>query len=212
MPHLYAETLLNPGLGVSFQWRYQNNGRYLLAVLDPESPVHGALAQSIDRFENTVFELALDKPTLIEWANSQENLQDAADRRELRLGGAHVFQQSIELFQGMQMMTDREEDPVRLSAIHHNIGDVMGFIGQRSGSVHFLEQAALSYEQALELRTQDDTPREWAQTKYSLGIVMQTIGHLEDDTGIFKQALETFKQAVNFLPREEKPEEWAAAL
>ena len=84
-PHLYAETLLNPGLGVSFQWRYQNNGRHLLAVLDPESPVHGALGQAIDRFENTVFELALDKPTLIEWANSQETLEDAADRRELRL-------------------------------------------------------------------------------------------------------------------------------
>jgi hypothetical protein len=66
LPHLYAEALLNPGFGISFQWRFQNNGDYLLSVLDPESPVHGALQQSIDRFENTVFELALDKPTLIE--------------------------------------------------------------------------------------------------------------------------------------------------
>ena len=125
MPHLYAETLLAPGLGVTFQWRYQNNGRELLDVLDSDSPVRGALGQAIERYERTVFELALNKPTLIEWANSQEILQDAADQRELRLGGAHVFQQSIELLQGMQMMTDREEDPVRLSAIHHNIGDVV---------------------------------------------------------------------------------------
>ena len=113
-------------------------------MVDRESPVYGALSQSIERFENTVFELSLNKPSLIEWANSQETLQDAADRREMRLGGAHVFQQSIELFQGMQMMITREEDPARLSAIHHNIGDVMGFIGQRSGSIHFLEQASLS--------------------------------------------------------------------
>jgi len=176
---LYAETLLAPGLRVSFQWRYQNNGRDLLTILDPESPVHGALGQAIERFENTVFELALNKPTLIEWANSQGTLQDAADRRELRLGGAHVFQQSIELLQGMQMMTDREEDPARLSAIHHKIGDVMGFIGQRSGSVHFLEQAALSYEQALEIRTQDAMPLEWAQSTFNTGLVMQAIGELD---------------------------------
>ena len=81
--------------------------------------MYGALGRAIDRFERTVFELSANKPTLIEWANSQETLQDEADRRELRLGSAHVFQQSIELLQGMQMMTDREEDPARLSAIHH---------------------------------------------------------------------------------------------
>ena len=142
--HLFAETLLAPGLGVSFQWRYQNKGRDLLSIMDRESPVYGALGQAIDRFEHTVFDLAPNKPTLIEWANSQDTLQDAADRRELRLGGAHVFQQCIELLQGMQMMKDRETDPSGLSAIHHNIGDVMGLIGQRSGSSHFLEQAALS--------------------------------------------------------------------
>ena len=180
MAHLYSETLLTPGLGVSFQWRHQNNGRSLLGVLDKESPVYGALGRAIDRFERTVFELSANKPTLIEWANSQETLQDEADRRELRLGSAHVFQQSIELLQGMQMMTDREEDPARLSAIHHNIGDVMGFIGQRSGSVHFLEQAALSYEQAHEIRTRETMPLEWAQTTCNLALVMQTIGVLED--------------------------------
>ena len=102
--HLFAETLLAPGLGVSFQWRYQNKGRDLLSIMDRESPVYGALGQAIDRFEHTVFDLAPNKPTLIEWANSQDTLQDAADRRELRLGGAHVFQQCIELLQGMQMM------------------------------------------------------------------------------------------------------------
>jgi hypothetical protein len=210
--HLYAETLLSPGLGVVFQWRFQNCGHHLLDILDPASPVHGALRQAIERFENTVFELAPDKPTLIEWANSQKTLQDTADRRELRLGGAHVFQQSIELFQGMQMMTDRAEDPHRLAAIHHDIGDVMGFIGQRSGSAHFLEQAAMSYEQALELRTQDGMPREWAQTTSNLGLVMLTLGSLQDDASMLKQALQTFKEAVNFLPREEMPEDWAAAL
>jgi tetratricopeptide (TPR) repeat protein len=210
--HLYAETLLSPGLGVVFQWRFQNCGHHLLDILDPASPVHGALRQAIERFENTVFELAPDKPTLIEWANSQKTLQDTADRRELRLGGAHVFQQSIELFQGMQMMTDRVEDPHRLAAIHHDIGDVMGFIGQRSGSAHFLEQAAMSYEQALELRTQDGMPREWAQTTSNLGLVMLTLGSLQDDASMLKQALQTFKEAVNFLPREEMPEDWAAAL
>ena len=138
MPHLYAETLLSPGLDVVFLWRHQGNGRDLINILHEDSPVRGALGQAIERYEGTVFELALNKPTLIEWANSQHSLQDAADVRELRLGGAHVFQQSIELLQGMQMMTDRAEDPARLSEIHHNIGDVMGFIGQRSGSLHFL--------------------------------------------------------------------------
>jgi len=210
--HLYAETLLTPGLGGSFQWRFQNNGRCLLQVVDPESPVYRALGQAVDRFENTVFELALEKPTLIEWANAEDTLQDTADVRELRLGGAHVFQQSIELFQGMQMMTDREEDPVRLSAIHHNIGDVMGFIGQRSGSIHFLEQATLSYEQALEIRTEDAMPREWAYTTYNLGVVMQSLGHLEDDAGLLKQGLGMFKQAINLIPREEVPEDWASAM
>jgi hypothetical protein len=155
---LYAETLLSPGLGLGFQWRFQDNGRYLLAILDSDSPVSGAIAQAIERFENTTFALSPNKPTLIEWANSHDVLQDPADVRELRLGGAHVFQQAIELFQSMQMMTDKEEDPARLSRIHHCIGDVMGFIGQRSGSVHFLEQAAMSYEQALELRPQDELP------------------------------------------------------
>jgi len=213
MPHhLYAETLLAPGLNSVFQWRYQSDGRDLLGIIDPESPVYRALGQAIDRFENTVFELEVNKPTLIEWANSQETLQDAADRRELRLGGAHVFQQSIELMQGMQMMTDREEDPARLSAIHHNIGDVMGFIGQRSGSVHFLEQAAMSYEQALEIRTQDAMPLQWGQTTYNFGLVMQALGLLEDDTAMLKQALDSIKQAVNFLPRKDVPEDWAAAM
>ena len=198
--HLYAETLLAPGLGVTFQWRYQNNGRDLLAIIDPESPVYGALGQAIARFENTVFDLAANKPTLIEWANSQETLQDAADRRELRLGGAHVFQQSIELLQGMQMMTDREEDPTALSAIHHNIGDVMGLIGQRSGSSHFLEQAALSYEQALEIRTQDKMPLEWAHTTFNMGLVMHAIGLLESDNSMLKQAHQTYTQAATQLP------------
>ena len=212
MPHLYAETLLTPGLGNSFQWRHQSNGRKLLDIVDRESPVYGAISQSIERFEHTVFDLALNKPSLIEWANSQATLQDTADVRELRLGGAHVFQQSIELFQGMQMMTDRAEDPVRLSTIHHTIGDVMGFIGQRSGSIHWLEQAALSYEQALEIRKQDDMPREWAETTHNMAIVMQTIGELEDDNRMLKQSLETFKQSVNLIPRNEEPAEWASAM
>ena len=212
MPHLYAETLLTPGLGNSFQWRHQSNGRKLLDIVDRESPVYGAISQSIERFEHTVFDLALNKPSLIEWANSQATLQDPADVRELRLGGAHVFQQSIELFQGMQMMTDRAEDPVRLSTIHHTIGDVMGFIGQRSGSIHWLEQAALSYEQALEIRKQDDMPREWAETTHNMAIVMQTIGELEDDNRMLKQSLETFKQSVNLIPRNEEPAEWASAM
>ncbi len=212
MPHhLYAETLLTPGLGVSFQWRYQNNGRDLLAIIDPDSPVYRALGQAIDRFENTVFELLPNKATLIEWANAQETLQDAPDRRELRLGGAHVFQQSIELLQGMQMMTDREEDPARLSAIHHNIGDVMGFIGQRSGSIHFLEQAALSYEQSHEIRTQDTMPLEWAQTTYNLAIVMQSIGLLEDEPSMLKQALGSLKEAVTLIPKDDS-DDWAAAM
>jgi len=210
--HLYAESLLAPGLGASFQWRHQNNGTDLLAILDRESPVYGALRQAIERFEHTVFELSLNKPNLIEWANSQATLQDTADRRELRLGGAHVFQQSIELLQGMQMMTDREEDPHRLSAIHHSIGDVMGFIGQRSGSIHYLEQAALSYEQALEIRTEDKMPLEWAQTTFNFALVMHTIGQLEDDASMLKQALGSYKQAVNLLPRKEDGEAWAAAF
>ena len=126
MPHLYAEMVLAPGLDITFQWRYQNNGRELLGILDEDSPVVGALGQAIERYERTVFQLSPNKPTLIEWANSQENLQDAADQRELRLGGAHVFQQSIELLQGIQMMTDKEQDPIKLAEIHHNIGDVMG--------------------------------------------------------------------------------------
>jgi len=213
MPHhIYAETLLAPGLNSSFHWRYQNDGRELLNIIDAESPVYGALGQAIDRFEFTVFELSINKPTLIEWANAQSTLQDSADVRELRLGGAHVFQQSIELLQGMQMMIDREEAPERLSAIHHNIGDVMGFIGQRSGSVHFLEQAALSYEQALEIRTQEAMPLEWGQTTYNFGLVMQAIGQLEDDTQMLKSALDSIKQAVNFLPRNDVPQDWAAAM
>ena len=214
--HLYAETLLAPGLDVSFQWRHQNNGRDLLAIIDPESPVYAALGQAVQRFENTVFDLVANKPTLIEWANSHDSLQDAADRRELRLGGAHVFQQSIELLQGMQMMTDREQDPQGLSAIHHNIGDVMGLIGQRSGSAHFLEQAALSYEQALELRTPEQHPYEWSQTTYNLGVVMHLIGQLEDDNRMLKQAHQTYTQAATQMPRdsarENATEDWSAAL
>ena len=210
--HLYAETLLVPGLDVSFQWRYQNTGGDLLSIIDPESPVYRALKQSVERFENTVFDLAPEKPTLIEWANSQETLQDTADRRELRLGGAHVFQQSIELLQGMQMMTDRADDPERLSAIHHNIGDVMGMIGQRSGSQHFLEQAALSYEQALEIRTQDAMPLKWAQTTCNLGLVMQAAGQLEDDSAMLKHALQTLQQSATQLPRKDVPADWSAVM
>jgi len=125
LPHLFAESLLSPGLGVAFLWRFQNNGRELLDILDPESPVHGALGQAIDRFENTVFELALNKPNLIEWANSQDTLQDAADRRELRLGGAHVFQQSIELLQGMQMMTGLSDNAVAVFIFLNKLRSLM---------------------------------------------------------------------------------------
>lgn len=213
MPHhLFAETLLAPGLTANFQWRYQNSGKDLLSIMDRASPVYGALSQSINRFENTVFELTPNKPTLIEWANSQDTLQDTADIRELRLGGAHVFQQCIELLQGMQMMTDRSADPVYLSAIHHNIGDVMGLIGQRSGSIHFLEQAALSYEQALEIRTLEDTPLTWAQSTYNMGLVMQAVGVLEDDKVMLKQSLQTMQQAATQLPRNTAPDDWSAAL
>ncbi len=212
LQHLYAETLLCPGLDLSFQWRFQNNGWGLLDVIDPESPTRGAFEQALERFEYTVFELAANKPTLIEWANSQHTLEDPADQRELRLASAHVMQQSIEILQGMQMMTDRAEDPVRLSAIHHNIGDVMGCIGQRSGSVHFLEQAALSYEQALELRDENSTPETWTQTNFNVAVVMQTLGQLEDDIGLMKQALQLFKEVVNHIPREHAPDEWASAM
>ena len=210
--HLYAETLLVPGLSVSFQWRYQNTGGDLLSIIDPASPVYRALKQSIERFENTVFDLAANKPTLVEWANSQETLQDTADRRELRLGGAHVFQQSIELLQGMQMMSDRTDDPDRLSAIHHNIGDVMGLIGQRSGSQHFLEQAALSYEQALEIRTKETMPLQWAQSTCNLGLVMQAAGLLEDDSAMLKHALQTLQQSATLLPRDTGPTDWSAVM
>ena len=210
--HLYAETLLTPGLGIPFQWRYGGSESDLLSLMDRESPVYGALEQSINRFDYTTFDLALNKPTLIEWANSQSELQDAADIRELRLGAAHVFQQSIELLQGMQMMTSREDDPSRLAFIHHNIGDVMGLIGQRSGSLHFLEQAALSYEQALELRTQDETPVDWAETKLNYGVIIHTIGVLEDDSRMLKDALDTYKSAINFIDRNEDPQTWACAM
>ena len=98
--HLYAETLLTPGLGVPIAWRYQNKAQYLIELLDSDSPVRGALSQAIDRYGDTFFELAPNKETLIEWANSQNTLVDTADVRELRLWGAHVFQQAIELFQG----------------------------------------------------------------------------------------------------------------
>ena len=50
--HLYAETLLAPGLGVVFQWRFQNCGHHLLDFLDPASPVHGALRQDEDGGES----------------------------------------------------------------------------------------------------------------------------------------------------------------
>ena len=86
--HLYAETLLTPGLGIPFQWRYGGSESDLLSLMDRESPVYGALEQSINRFDYTTFDLALNKPTLIEWANSQSELQDAANIRELRLGAA----------------------------------------------------------------------------------------------------------------------------
>ena len=69
--HLYAETLLAPGLGCSFHWRFQNSGRYIHDIIDQDSPVLGALKRAVDRFENTVFELNADKPDLIAWANSQ---------------------------------------------------------------------------------------------------------------------------------------------
>ena len=209
---LYAETLLTPGLGVPIVWRYQNEARYLIDLLDSDSPVRGALSQAIDRYGDTFFELSANKESLIEWANSQSTLVDAADVRELRLGGAHVFQQAIELFQGLQMMVEKEHDPAKWSAVHHNIGDVMGFIGQRSGSSHFLEQAAMSYEQALEVRSFEDTPFEWASTQHNLAVVMQTLGQLEDDLNILKQAGETFKQASTALKRDEHPNDWAAAL
>ena len=66
---LYAETLLTPGLGTPFMWRFdspkQQVSRDLLGLLDPESPVYGAWDQAIDRFERTVFSLELNKPTLI---------------------------------------------------------------------------------------------------------------------------------------------------
>ena len=71
--HLYAETLLTPGLGIPFQWRYGGSESDLLSLMDRESPVYGALEQSINRFDYTTFDLALNKPTLIEWANSQSN-------------------------------------------------------------------------------------------------------------------------------------------
>ena len=47
--HLYAETMLTPGLGIPFQWRFQNCGRDLLELMDRESPVYGALEHAIER-------------------------------------------------------------------------------------------------------------------------------------------------------------------
>ena len=210
--NLFAETLLTPGLDVPMVWRFENKTRYLIELLDEDSPVRRALSQAIDRYGETFFELTPNKESLIEWANSQKTLQDTADVRELRLGGAHVFQQAIELFQGMQMEADKEEDPVHWSAIHHNIGDVMGFIGQRSGSSHFLEQAAMSYEQALEARTFEAMPYEWGITQNNLGLVLQTLGQLEDDLNLLKQAGEIFKQASTALKREEHPDDWASSI
>ena len=133
--NLFAETLLTPGLEIPIAWRHENRSDYLIELLDEDSPVCGALSQAIDRYGDTFLEIAPNKETLIEWANSQNTLVDTADVRELRLGGAHVFQQAIELFQGLQMMVEKEDDPVKWSAIHHNIGDIMGFIGQRSAGM-----------------------------------------------------------------------------
>ncbi|MEM7304807.1 MAG: hypothetical protein AAF372_04710, partial [Pseudomonadota bacterium] len=120
--NLFAETLLTPGLGVPIAWLHENKSHYLIDILDSDSPVCGALSQAIDRYSYTFFEIAPNKKTLIEWANSQHTLVDAADVRELRLGGAHVFQQAIELFQGMQLDVDREDDAVKWSALHQYVG------------------------------------------------------------------------------------------
>ena len=106
--HLYAETLLAPGLGITFQWRLLDGGQDLLALIDRESPVYGALVQAIERFEHTVFELAPNKPTLIEWANSQHELEDPADLRELRLGAAHVFRREF----GLHWQYEQQLDPL----------------------------------------------------------------------------------------------------
>ena len=91
MPHnLYAETLLTPGLDVPIVWRFQNKASHIIKLLDSDSPVCKALTQAIDRYGETFFEIAPNKETLIEWANSQKTLVDTADVRELRLGGAHA--------------------------------------------------------------------------------------------------------------------------
>lgn len=207
--HLYADTLLAPGLGIVFQWRHQNNGQGLLALIDPESPIHGALGSAIERFENTVFELRRDKPSLLDWATSLGTLQDEAAVTELRLGSAHVFQQSIDLLQELQMLTD---DTARLAEIHHGIGDVMGFIGQRSGSLHYLEQAALSYQQSLDLLSHGAEPPDRADTGHNLAMAMQVTGLLDDDTGMLKRALAQLKEVLNTLSRTDQPDAWAATM
>ena len=93
--HLYAETLLAPGLGVTFQWRYQNDADDLLAILDPESPVYGALRQAIERFENTVFELAaLGKPSiLIPYPHATNQHQKTNAMALVHAGGAEMVLQ-----------------------------------------------------------------------------------------------------------------------
>lgn len=70
--NLYAETLLTPGLGVPMVWRFQNKARHIVDLLDSDSPVCSALSQAIDRYGDTFFEIAANKETLIEWANSQK--------------------------------------------------------------------------------------------------------------------------------------------
>ena len=74
--NLYAEPVASPGLGVPLQWRYQNDAAHIVDILDRESPVCGAIKQAIERYENTVFELAPDKKSMVDWATSQHNLQD----------------------------------------------------------------------------------------------------------------------------------------
>ena len=185
--NLYAEPVASPGLGVPLQWRYQNNAAHIVDVLDPESPVCGAINQAIQRYENTVFELAADKKSLVDWATAQHSIEDEAIVIEQRLGAAHVLQQSIELFEDLLRTSSRRQEPLKWAATQHNLGDVLGFIGQRSGTAQLLEQAAAAYETALEEWTEEHTPFEWASSQYNLATVLHILGQLDGNVQRFGQ-------------------------
>lgn len=135
-----------------------------------------------------------------------------------RLPGLDLLQTAIDVYeQDVFELVSREGSPVDWAGAHHNLGNVLSLMGQRTvgnASTESLKRALKAYSAALEIRSLEESPYDWAQTQNSFGTALRVLGGKtrgEAGMALIARATASHQESLKVFTKQETPEEWAMA-